>query len=127
MTKFRRQFDPDYKRKELKGEWPKTVVRADLGLTVRELMDRHTRFPDDYEIPKTNYSGDEDIPMDLDISEIKDMKDNLIKNDASVKKHIEEQRKLEEDKRLAERHEKRVQEEVEKRLRSKPKPKQDDE
>lgn len=91
MKQFRRQFDysePRHIKKNPKP-WPASVVRPDLGLTVRQLMDRHTRYPDDEMFREGNYTGEEEIPMDLDISEIKDLRDNLILNQEKAEKSLQ--------------------------------------
>lgn len=66
-TKFRRNYDPDYKGTPHEMDYGDSVTQPSMTLTVRELMTRHTRgletgamerepiyLPDGMEVPRPN-------------------------------------------------------------------------
>lgn len=99
-TKFRRQWDRSYKGRPSEIEFGKSVTVPDLNLTIKQLMERHTRgvggnvtereaiYLDDYGM---------EVPVVRDLTDLSDMKDNLKDRADALGKQLQKER----DERLA--------------------------
>lgn len=99
-TRFRKQFDLSYGGTPSVVEFGPSVTEPDLNLTVKELMERHTRGVGVVPEPKTEYYEDDigdEVPVITDLTDIQDLKE---RNQAKVKE-LEKQLEKERDERIA--------------------------
>lgn len=94
-ARFKRQFDPTYNGTRHYSKFPKSETVPDLNLTVRQLMERHTRGISMQEQPREeHYFEDEPLPVIRDLNDIADYKEeNKARKEALENKLKQEREK----------------------------------
>lgn len=94
-VKFRRQYDPSYKGSPSKIEFGPSLTEPDLNLSVKQLMERHTRGVGPYVEPKNEYYEEDiggEIPVIRDFVDIEDYKEELKEKAKSLEAKLQKER-----------------------------------
>lgn len=112
--KFKQNYDPSYNGTRCKKDYPNSLTKPSMSMTVRELMEKHTRGLGLGVSAKEEMYLDEqglEVPKVTDLTDIQERRENLMEKQKELREKAKEEIKLKKEKDL----------EIEKSKKEKPK------
>lgn len=106
MAKFKRQFDKNYKGAPYQNDPGESVTKPSMTLTVRELMDRHTRGLD----PGTQQKEEMYLPEGMEVPKVTDLTDLIYQREELKEKQKELNQKIKDERKAAKEREREARE-----------------